>query len=55
MYNPKGLEKLWLIYKTEGAPKGVFINVPYIVFYDWYKSTQKEAVPIEVGKFSTTA
>ena len=23
-------------------------NVPYTVFYDWYKKTQKRAVPVEV-------
>ena len=55
MYSSKDLERLWFLYKTEGEPKGISINsfcvtnnVPYTVFYDWYKKTQKKAVPVEV-------
>ena len=55
MYSSKDLERLWFLFKTEGEPKGVSINsfcvsnnVPYTVFYDWYKKTQKKAVPVEV-------
>ena len=55
MYCSKDLERLWFLYKTEGEPKGISINsfcvtnnVPYTVFYDWYKKTQKKAVPVEV-------
>ena len=55
MYSSKDLERLWFLYKTEGEPKGISINsfcvtnnVPNTVFYDWYKKTQKKAVPVEV-------
>ena len=55
MYSSKDLERLQFLYKTEGEPKGISINsfcvtnnVPYTVFYDWYKKTQKKAVPFEV-------
>ena len=61
MYSAKDLERLWFLYKTEGEPKGVFINsfcvsnnVPYTVFYDWYKKIQKKAVPVEVSVFQLT-
>ena len=55
MYSSKDLERLWFLYKTVGEPKGVsinsfcvFNNVSYTVFYDWYKKTQKKAVPVGV-------
>ena len=61
MYSSKDLERLWFLYKTEGEPKGVSINsfcmsnnVPYPVFNDWYKKTQKKAVPVEVVGIPTS-
>ena len=62
MYSSKDLERLWFLYKTEGEPKGVSNNsfcvsnnVPYTVFYDWYKKTQKKAVTVEVVGIPTSA
>lgn len=62
MYSSKDLERLWFLYKTEGEPKGVSINsfcvsnnVPYTVFNDWYRKTQKKAVPVEVVGIPTSA
>lgn len=62
MYSSKDLERVWFLYKTEGEPKGVSINsfcvsnnVPYTVFYDWYKKPQKKAVPVEMVDVPTTA
>ena len=55
MFSKKDFERLWLLYKTEGEPKGVSINsfcisnnIPYTAFYDWFKKTQKKVVPVEV-------
>ena len=62
MYSSKDLERLWFLYKTEGEPKGTSINqfcvsnnVPYTVFNDWYRKTQKKAVPVEVVGMPTSA
>ena len=62
MYISKDLERIWFLYKTEGEPKGVSINsffvsnnVPYTVFYDWYKKPQKKAVPVEVVGIPTSS
>lgn len=48
-------EKLWFLYKTEGAPKGISINsfcvnqgVPYTQFNSWYRKTQKSVVPVVI-------
>ena len=49
MFSEKDFERLWILYKTEGNPKGVSIysfcisnNIfPYTAFYDWFKMTQK--------------
>ena len=55
MFSEKDFERLWVLYKTEGEPKGVSINsfcisnnIPYTAFYDWFKKTQKKVVPVEV-------
>ena len=55
MFSEKDFERLWFLYKTEGEPKGVSINsfcignnIPYTAFYDWFKKTQKQVVPVEV-------
>ena len=54
MFSEKDFERLWFLYKTYNKPKGVSINsffsnnIPYTVFYDWFKKTQKKAVPVEV-------
>lgn len=57
----KDLERLWFIYNTYGEPKGVFINsfcvsnnVPYTVFYELYKKTQKKAALFEVVGISAS-
>lgn len=62
MYSSKDLERLMVFYKTWGETKGVSINsfcvsnnVLYTVFYDWYKKTQKKAVPVEVVGIPTSA
>ena len=59
MFSEKDFEKLWFLYKTEGEPKGVSINsfcisnnIPYTVFHDWFKKTQKKVVPVEVDGIS---
>lgn len=59
MFSEKDVERLWFLYKTEGEPKGVSINsfsvsknIPYTVFYDWFKDTKKTVVPVEVEGIS---
>lgn len=49
------LKKLRFMYKSQGEPKGVSINsfcisnnIPYTAFYDRFKKTQKEIVPVKV-------
>lgn len=51
----KSFKKLRIIYKTQGEPKGISINsfcisnnIPYTAFYDRFKKTQKEIVPVRV-------
>lgn len=55
MISSKDFEKLWFLYQTEGAPKGVSINsfciqsgIPYNEFEKWYKKTRRSVVPVEV-------
>ena len=55
MLSEKDFARLRFLYKTKGEPKGVSINsfcisnnIPYTVFYDWFKKTQKKIVPVEV-------
>ena len=55
MYSASDFEKLWFLYKTDGAPQGVSINdfclrhgVPYNEFNKWYRKTHKAVVPVEI-------
>lgn len=43
------------LFKSDDEPKGTFINlfcnssnIPYTVFYDWFKKTQKKIIPLEL-------
>ncbi len=55
MCSESDFEKLCFMYKTQGEPKGVFINkfcvinsVPYKAFNDWLRKTQKRVVPVVI-------
>ena len=48
-------EKIWFLYQTEGAPKGVSINsfceshgIHYHDFERWFKSRHRTVAPIEI-------
>lgn len=55
MISSKDLEKVWFLYQTEGAPKGISINsfclqrgVPYNEFEKWFRKTHQSVAPVEV-------
>lgn len=55
MYSNKDFEKVWFLYQTEGAPKGISINsfcltngIPYNEFDKWYRKTHRRVVPVEI-------
>ena len=55
MISNSDFEKLWMLYKTEGEPKGVSINafcvsrgVNYREFNKWYYKMHKAIVPLEI-------
>lgn len=55
MISSKDLEKVWFLYQTEGAPKGISINrfclqrgVSYNEFEKWFRKTHRSVVPVEV-------
>ena len=55
MISNSDFEKLWFLYKTEGAPKGVSINafclsrgVNYNEFNKWFRKMHKSIVPVEI-------
>jgi hypothetical protein len=55
MISSKDLEKVWFLYQTEGAPKGISINsiclqrgVPYNEFDKWFRKTHRSLAPVEV-------
>ena len=55
MISHSDFEKLWILYKTEGEPKGVSINafcvsrgVNYREFNKWYYKMHKAIVPLEI-------
>jgi hypothetical protein len=55
MISNSDFEKLWMLYKTEGEPKGISINafcisrgVNYREFDKWFRKTHKAIVPLEI-------
>ena len=55
MISNSEFEKFWVLYKTEGEPKGVSINafcisrgVNYREFNKWYYKMHKAIVPLEI-------
>ena len=55
MISNSEFEKLWVLYKTEGEPKGVSVNafcvsrgVNYREFNKWYYKMHKAIVPLEI-------
>lgn len=55
MISNSEFEKLWVLYKTEGEPKGVSINafcisrgVNYREFNKWFYKMHKAIVPLEI-------
>ena len=55
MISSKDLEKVWFLYQTEGAPKGISINsfclqrgIPYNEFDNWFRKTHQSMAPVEV-------
>jgi hypothetical protein len=54
-YSSSDFEKVGFLYKTEGEPKGISINafcmnqgIPYTQFYDWFRRTRQQVVPVQV-------
>lgn len=55
MHSSEDLERFYFQYQTEGLPKGLSIqdfcitnNVPYNIFFKWYKDTRKKIVEVQV-------
>lgn len=55
MISNSDFEKLWLLYKTEGEPKGISINafciskgINYSEFNKWFRKMHRNVVPIEI-------
>ena len=49
MISNSEFEKLWVLYKTEGEPKGVSINAfNYNEFDKWFRKMHKAIVPLEI-------
>ena len=55
MISNSDFEKLWFLYKTEGAPKGISINafclsrgVNYNEFNKWFRKMHKSVVLVEI-------
>ena len=55
MISSKDFEKVWFLYQTDGAPKGISINsfclqrgVPYNEFEKWFRKTHRSVAPVEV-------
>ena len=55
MISNTDFEKLWFLYQTDGAQKGVSITsfckqqgVPYNEFEKWYKKTHRTVARVEV-------
>jgi hypothetical protein len=61
MYNTKDFEKLWFLYKTEGVPRNISIEIfcmqngiPYNAFSKWFKDTHKNIVPVAINGIPTS-
>lgn len=55
MYSSSDFQKLWFLYKTEGAPKGVSIEsfcqtngIPYEPFSKWFGKYHRAVMPLHV-------
>lgn len=55
MYSSSDFQKLWFLYKTEGAPKGISIEsfcqtngIPYEPFSKWFGKYHKSVMPLHV-------
>lgn len=56
MISNADFEKLWFMYQTDAAPKGISINsfcqqkgVPYNEFDKWYKKTHRTVERVEIS------
>jgi hypothetical protein len=59
MLSSTDFQKVWFLYQTEGAPKGISINsfcvnhgVPYNEFEKWYKKNHQKVAEVNVVGFS---
>ena len=55
MYSSEDLERFYFQYQTEAMPNGISIEqfcsrnqVPYNIFYKWYKDTRNKIVEVKV-------
>jgi hypothetical protein len=55
MLSSTDFQKVWFLYQTEGAPKGISINsfcvnqgVPYNEFEKWYKKNHQKVAEVNV-------
>jgi hypothetical protein len=58
MTSSTDFQKLWFLYKTEGAPNGISINdfclsrgVTYSEFEKWYKKNMQSIAEVQVRKY----
>ena len=55
MYSSSDFQKLWFLYKTEGAPRGISLEsfcqsngIPYEPFSKWFGKYHKSVMPLHV-------
>lgn len=55
MYSSSDFQKLWFLYKTEGAPKGISLEsfcqsngIPYEPFSKWFGKYHRSVIPLQV-------
>lgn len=55
MYSNEDLERFYFKYQTEALPHGISVqtfcltnNVPYNIFFKWYKDTRHKVVEVQV-------
>ena len=55
MYSSSDFQKLWFLYKTEGAPRGISLEsfcqtngIPYEPFSKWFGKCHKSVMPFHV-------
>lgn len=62
MYSSSDFQKLWFLYKTEGAPRGISLEsfcqtngIPYEPFSKWFGKYHKSVMPLHVDSLPEEA